>query len=386
MRRTLVTLCLATAMAVATVSSPLVGVLAPLLRDEIPMTPVRVGLLVAIYAGVSALASWPAGYVTDRVGGRLAVTFVFVGSAAYLLGFSSAMSYAWLVGGMVIAGLANSMVNPATNHVIAETVEPGSRGLVAGVKMAGVQVAVFAVGLAIPLFDATTGWRIPLAIGTSLFCVGGIAIALTRLERPSSMVGSHKTGLEWSADLVALTIYSLLMSAGASASLTYLPLYSVDQLGATAGLGGLSVAVAGVFAIGGRLFWGRVTERGRTVTRPLLTIGGLSVLSGLLILAGSETTDLLFWIGSAGLGFFALSFSASTTVALILTVAKGATGKASGVVFAGFMVGFGVGPAGFGLVVEWSGYPTAWIGVILAFAAAVIVALAAIRLERRTPR
>lgn len=387
MSRALVTLSLATAMAVATVSTPLVGVLAPLLRDELRMPAASVGLLVATYSAVSALASWPAGLLTDRVGGRLALTVVFAGSAVSLLGIASALSYRWLIGCMVVAGLANSMANPATNQVIAQEVPIGRRGLVAGVKMAGVQVAVFAVGLLIPFFAATVGWRIPLAVGGTSICLGGIAIALRRIEPSESRTTSQKTRLTLSAGLVALTVYSLLMSAGASASLTYLPLYTVDQFDAAARTGGLSVAVAGFFAIAGRLFWGRVTEQSRNATRSLLIIGLASAASSLLVLRASEVNSAFFWIGSAGLGFFALGFSAATTVTLILTVAKGRTGTASGVMFTGFMVGFGAGPVGFGHLAEWSGsYRSAWIGVTMAFGASVLVSLGAIRWETQERR
>lgn len=370
------TLCLATAMAVATASTPLVGVLAPLFRDEITMPPARVGLLVATYAAVSALASWPAGLITDRMGGRRALAMVFAGSALSLLGVASATSYEWLLGAVVIAGFANSMVNPATNHVIAETIDPGRRGLIAGVKMAGVQVAVFAVGILIPFFDSTVGWRVPLAVGGGLLCLAGMAVALWGIQRASQTLQTRRVGFQWSRDLIALTTYSLLMSAGGSASLTYLPLYSVDQLEASAGTAGLSVAAAGLFAIGGRLFWGRATERSPIVTRPLLTIAIMAVVCSMLLLAASEITDVLFWAGSAGVGFFALGFSSATTVALILTVSKERTGSASGVVFGGFMIGFGLGPAGFGVLAESAGgYAAAWIGVTVAFTISVLVAM-----------
>lgn len=373
-------------MGVATASTPLVGVLAPLLRDEIAMPPAKVGLLVATYAAVSALASWPAGLITDRMGGRLAVSMVFAGSALSLLGVASATSYEWLLGAVVIAGFANSMVNPATNHVIAETIDLGRRGLVAGIKMAGVQVAVFAVGILIPFFDSTVGWRIPLAVGGSLLCLAGMAVALWGIPRFSQTLPSRRIGLQWSRDLIALAIYSLLMSAGGSASLTYLPLYTVDHLGGAAGTAGLSVAVAGLFAIGGRLYWGRATERSPIVTKPLLMIAIMALVCSTFLLAASEITDVLLWAGSAGVGFFALGFSSATTVALILTVSKDKTGSASGVVFGGFMVGFGVGPAGFGVLAESAGgYTAAWIGVTAAFATSVLVAMAAITVETRDP-
>lgn len=348
------------------------------------MPPTAIGLLVAIYAGVSAIAAWPAGVITDRIGGRVAVALAFAGAAVFFLGVALAASYAGLVAAMVVAGFANSLVNPATNHVIAETVDEGRRGLIAGVKMAGVQVAVFAVGVLIPFFDSTIGWRAPLAVGGSLVCFGGVVVALRAIERSLKQEGPTRTKLTWTRGLFALTTYSILMGAGMSAALTYLPLYSVDRLNLSLGAGGLALGVVGLLAIVGRLYWGRRTERSRIVTWPLLLIGVASALSSLALLAASRLDTTLLWIGAAGLGFFALSFTAATTVALILTVERGTTGTASGVMFAGFMVGFGVGPTGFGLLVESrGGYTAAWMGVTLAYVGSVIISLAAISWEKK---
>lgn len=367
---------LASAMALATVGSPLIGVIAPYLRTEIAIAPGDLGWLVAVYAAVSAVASWPAGFFTDRLGGTRALLLVFIGSGLALVGIAAANSLGWLVGTMVVAGLANSGVNPATNHVIAETVQPGKRGVVAGVKMAGVQVGVFAAGLMIPATVATLGdWRVPLAVGGVLLAAAGATAVHIGIAETSHGSSRSMTKLKWSRRLAILTTYSLLMGAGSSAALTYLPLYSVDVLGATAGVGGVGVAVAGLFAVIGRLFWGRITERSLGVMSPLVVLAALSVLSGSLILLAADVASPLLWAGICGMGFFALSFTAATTVALILTVPPAQTGSASGVMFVGFLIGFGIGPAAFGALVESPGsYTTAWLSTAGLFACALVLA------------
>lgn len=161
----LLSIVLAGAMAVSTVAGNLIGVLGPYLRDEVDgVTASNLGILVAAFAVVSGTMAWPAGVFADSIGGRRSLIVVFVGSVVGLGFLAAATSYLWLVGAMLVAGLANSAVNPATNRVIATSVAAGDRGLVAGIKMGGVQLAVFAAGVLIPPAAEAFGWRIPLGV------------------------------------------------------------------------------------------------------------------------------------------------------------------------------------------------------------------------------
>jgi len=65
------------AMAISTVAGTLVGVLGPYLRSEIGITPTGLGLMVTVFAIASGALSWPAGSMTDAIGGRRALVIVF---------------------------------------------------------------------------------------------------------------------------------------------------------------------------------------------------------------------------------------------------------------------------------------------------------------------
>lgn len=374
---------LGAAMAVSTVAGTLVGVLAPFLRDEIEgLTPAKIGLLVAVFAVVSGTMAWPSGILTDSIGGRRALLLVFTGSMGGLIALATAGSYAWLIVAMVVAGLANSAVNPATNRVIATSVPAGTRGLVAGIKMAGVQLAVFAAGLLIPPVAEAFGWRLPLATAGAVVAAAGILGAIVFLERDESTRDgkASRARFQWSAGLMALTVYSLLMSGGASSVVTYIPLYTVEELGSTGQVGGLAIALIGLLAIVGRLVLGRATERLGRPMRSLAAVAALALGSaGLVTLAGSAGS-VLFWVGVAGLGLSALSFIAGTTVAVILSMPRDRVGGASGVMFVGFMIGFGGGPAAFGALVEATGgYAAGWVLVLALFGVATMLAMTASR-------
>lgn len=380
-------LVLGVAMAVSTVAGTLVGVLGPYLQDEVGVSPSQLGILVAVFAFTSGAFSWPGGILTDSIGGRRTVLLVLAGSVVGMVVLALAESYIWLIVAMFLAGLANSSVNPGTNRLIADSVAPGRRGLAAGVKMACVQLGVFAAGILIPIAAETIGWRVPLAVTVVAISLLGIIglLALTEPEKSRGESESVRAPLRWSAELVTLTIYSLLMSAGASAVITYLPLYSIESLGSTARIGGLAVALMGLLAIVGRLGLGRTTERLAVPLRSLALVGLLGVAAASILLLVSTTGTPLFWVAVVGLGLSAQSFVAGTTVAIIVSMPREQVGGASGVMFFGFLLGFGAGPAAFGATVDASGgYELGWALTIVAFAlATVVVAIPSLRRRSR---
>ncbi len=364
-------------MAVSTVAGTLVGVLAPYLREDVGLSASQVGIMVTVFAFTSGVFSWPAGSLTDTIGARRALLLVFLGSAVAMLILAAAFTYLWLIVAMAVAGLANSAVNPATNRAIADSVAPGQRGLAAGVKAACVQLGIFAAGILIPLAADGIGWRVPFAVTIVLVSVSGIigVLALTARARPSRR-DVRRPRLRWSASLSMLAVYSLLMSSGASAVVTYLPLYSIEGLGSTARVGGLAVAVMGLLAIVGRLGLGRLTEGLSVPTRSLVFVGALGAASVMVLIAVSATSSVFYWMGVVLLGLSAQSFVAGTTVAVIVSMPRDQVGGATGVVFLGFLMGWGAGPALFGAIVDSTGgYDTAWSLTVVVFALATLLAV-----------
>jgi predicted MFS family arabinose efflux permease len=340
------------------------------------VTTAGLGPLVSAFAAASGALSLPSGTLTDLIGGRRTLVGVFLCSMLSLMALSAAPSYGWLVAAMVLAGFANSAANPSTNRVIAANMEPRHIGMAAGVKMAGVQLAVLASGALLPLIAATLGWRLPVGVGAVVVCgVGilGVAVLIGR-EAPRDRHAARPR-LEFSRELRLLTLYGLFMSAGGSASLTYLSLYAVDALGSTARVGGFAIAAFGAVAIPGRLGLGRLTQASSRPMRTLSAVGVLAFGSTLLVLVSTDAGTVPFWLGVAGLGLSAQSFVAGSTVALIGRLPAEKIGGSSGIMFMGLLIGYGGGPAGFGAIAESrAGYSTAWLMVALLFLCGAAVA------------
>lgn len=70
------------------------------------------------------------------------------------------------------SGLAMGINNRLTNRLVALHASRGRRGLVVGVKQSGVKVSHLAAGAALPLLAATVGWRQGLLAVSGVVCLG----------------------------------------------------------------------------------------------------------------------------------------------------------------------------------------------------------------------
>ena len=77
----------------------LIGALAPTFREQFSLTATQTSFLVAAPVILGSLARIPVGLLTDRFGGRLTFTLLFVLSAAAALLVPLASSYPLLIGG-----------------------------------------------------------------------------------------------------------------------------------------------------------------------------------------------------------------------------------------------------------------------------------------------
>src|SRR5215211_9170273 len=160
------------AIAVATASvlpAFLTGGLAVQVREELDFGSAALGVAVATFFLTSSLASAVMGRLVERIGAYRGMRLAAAASAVSLLGVAIlATSWAWLVGCLVLGGLANAVSHPATNLSLAREVSSGRQGLSFGVKQAAIPAATLLAGLAVPSVAVTFGWRWAFAGGAAL--------------------------------------------------------------------------------------------------------------------------------------------------------------------------------------------------------------------------
>lgn len=367
------------AMAAGTLIPFAVGALAPFVSADLDLSRAQVGALSTVFFAVGAVCSPLAGPLVDRLGGRRMLLGLLVVASAALAGMGLAPGYALLLVAAAAGGVATAAVNPVTNQLIAVALARGAQGLIMGVKQSGVQVGAFLAGGALPTAALTVGWRAALAISGAVAALGVVA-AVAVLPRSRELGEAAANGTAASAGeprpsrfVGWLAAYALLMGAGGVAVISFLVLYAVEELGwseSVAGAAAATVALAGVLA---RMMWGRIAERLRTSTAPLLALAVGATAAQALIWAAQAAPPLL-WVGAAVFGVTAGAWNAVAMLAIVREVPSGQTGWASGVVQAAFYVGLMVCPPAFGWSVDATGaYNAGWAGVTALLAAAAAV-------------
>jgi predicted MFS family arabinose efflux permease len=278
------------------------------------------------------------------------------------------------------AGLALATGNPVTNKLVADHLPPGRRGLVMGGKQAGVQVGAFLAGALLAPVAAAIGWRAAFGWSAAVPLVG-LAAALLVIPRGAGTEAEHQPvsapadgglppGVRW------LAAYAFLMGSGVAAINAYLPLYLVERAGASHELAGAVVAAIGVVGVGSRIAWGWASERMPSFTLPLLLLGLGAVLAVAMVAAVERIGLWIAWPAAIVFGASAVTWNAVGMLAVITESGSRLAGRASGVVTAGFYIGFVGSPMVFGLVVDAAqDYLPAWLLVMAVFAATVVVVL-----------
>lgn len=335
----------------------LTAALAVQMRADLGFSQAALGLALGIYLGVGAVGSAYFGRLADRLGPtpsmRAAALVAAAGAALIAL---LADRWGVLVVGLVVAGVANALGQPASNLYLTRSVRSGRQGLAFGLKQSAVPTAALLGGAAVPALALTVGWRWAFGIAA----VGAVAgaLAVPRGSPPAPAVTAE-------APVHALRVGPLvLLGAGGAfgfAAATALTGFLVDAA-VSAGIGpapaGLLLSLGSALAIGARLVVGGRADRREgghlLVVTVMLATGSagfllLATARPVLMVAGTVVAFATAW-GWSGLYFYA-----------VVTLYPRAPGAAAGLVQSGTFFGGIAGPLVFGGVVQAWGYGPAYV-------------------------
>jgi MFS family permease len=355
----------ATAVTVASVVPVfLVGGLTVQIAGDLGFSPAGLGLAVAVYFGVGALTSVPAGAVVERYGAAVAARVAIGLSVSSMLAIAAgARNLPALLALLAIAAPANGLGQLSSNAWLAG-IPRHRQGLLFGIKQAAIPTATLLAGVSVPVVALTLGWRWAFVIA-AVAASGALALGPrgdTGRARPRAAVGDQRT-----AGLVVIGTAAA-MGAATAGSMGIFLVDSVADRGLAPGLAGLTLTLGSVTCIAARVGGGALFDR-RGAHGDVLVVA-FAMAAGAVGLALLAVPGPVALVAGVLLGFgLGWIFPGLISVAVVQLHPQ-APAAATSITQTGVYTGASLGPLAFGWVATHAGYPTAWVassaGMLLA--------------------
>ena len=379
MRRGPLGVVLVSAMVASTFSIFAIAVLASPIIDDLGISRTQVGLIGSVNTGLGALSAPLSGRLTDRIGPRRAVLILLAASAVSMTLMGLARSPWILLLSGIVAGLPQGWGNPATNALIASTLEPGQRGVMTGIKQSGVTLAIFIAGISLPALKGVWDWQAACLVFGMVFALFMVMAwmllpADVGPPRPATVAAQERSPL--SPFIYRLGLYALLMGLAGGAIGRFLPLFAEEKLGYSLAVAGFAASLSGLLGMGFRIAAARMAETRISPSALLVQLSSVAVVSSSLLALSVPFGRWLLWpaVVLYAIGHTAWNAVANPTV--IMKVDQRDAGRASGVIILGFLMGLTIAGPSTGALVDATGrYELVWwSSAALAAVSAVVLA------------
>ena len=378
--------------AAANLSPTLVSGLAVQIQDDLGIGEAQIGMTVSAFFFVGALTSALSGRMVERIGPTAGLRLSTVAAGAVLV-VTAVLGRSWLALMILVglAGLANSLGQPAANLYVARGVSSRRQGLALGIQKSGIPAASLLAGLAIPTVGLTIGWSWAFALGGLLAfgvslgvpAVGGTPLAGVRNRAAAYGMTNRPRPDVAMRLLVAVTCSTCLAAMGSMALSSFFVLSSVE-IGIEEAAAGILLMAGSVVGMASRLAMGASADRA--------SLSPFHMLTAMFAVAALAFVGLS--TGSTTMLYTAMPFAFATSFAWpglfhLATVRynPSAPGAATGITMTGNFTGAVCGPLLFGLLVEATSYGWAWgFAAVTSGAAAAVMAVAGRLIEQRRKR
>lgn len=343
--------------------------MAPLISIRLDLSAADFGAFISAYYAAQAVASVPAGAVTDRVGvGRtLVMAHVLMCMAAVTL--AVAVGYYQCLLAMFLMGLGYSLSNPSTARGVLDWFPKSRRGTAMGLKQVGVPIGgVIAAGngaLAASIDWQSIMWGVAILIAANgVFCLTlfRFHVPTVQAQRKSIMANMGTLLSDWNFNLYA--ILNGFLNVGQTNFFGFLTLFMTSTLRVSQEVAGLAIGLAQTASAVARIGWGVICDRYYPNRRALLLAmicGVAGILLGLLAMIGPGMALWMTLAVTLALGMTIASFAPIAQAIVVESVEPRLAGSAMGVNMLGVHIGGMVGPIIFGWIVDnWGGYGAAW--------------------------
>ncbi len=354
----------------------------PLLKAQLGIGFVELGLALTVASVVGVAAQLPVGYLVDRVGSRrMLVLGLLLAGLAYL-GFGLAPSYSSLLLAMVFIGLANSVFHPADYSLLSAKVAPVRLGRAfsihtfagfLGNAVAPVTMVALAAGMGLN-FALMAAGIIALVVALPLMIARGVDNDVVPVHPARSAPEGRGGGMTsiLTPTILGLTGFFALMSLSGSGISNFSVVALTSAFGTSLSVANLaltaylSAQALGVLAGG---FIADLTRRHAEVAAIGYAINACIVLA--IGTAGFDAVPLI--LAMSGAGLLGGMIMPSRDMLVRAAAPAGAMGRTFGIVTSGFGIGGMIGPLMFGFAMD-QGAPQ-WvfgISVMLMIAVAVV--------------
>jgi MFS family permease len=332
----------------------------PFLRDRLQVGFVELGLALTVFNVVSAVAQAPIGFLVDRVGARrvLAAGLALGGLAFLSIGLVG--TYAWLLVGAALAGLANGAFHPADYALLS----------------AGIPKARLGRAFSLHTFAGYLGTAIAPAVLIGLALLGGPGLALgvvgivgillvgfilpMRVPVAQGQADTHKLPPGSPAAvkrpiltpaIISLTVFFALLSFSNGAIQNFSVAALVSGYGVTLTQANGALTAFLMLSAFGVLVGGFLADRTQRHGDVAATAFALTALLTLLI-AIADIGAVTLTLVMAAAGFLSGVIAPSRDMMVQAAAPPGGAGRTFGIVSTGFNVGGAIGPLLFGWILD----------------------------------
>jgi MFS transporter, FSR family, fosmidomycin resistance protein len=331
-----------------------------LIKADLGISYAALGLLVTVFHVATGICQIPSGFLVDRIGARVTLTFGMLLIACSMGAIGLVDSYWLMVAMATLAGVGNSVFHPADYAVLAASVDDRHLGKAFGFHLLAGNLGFAAAPVLMVSMAAVWGWHGALVgIGAA-----GIAVSVAMMifgsvlrtgDVPAKGANEANDGTDvrvlTSPRIIVMLSFFLLLALSITGIQTFSVTVLVDMFEVELATANTALTIFLAAGFVGVAIGGFIADR---LKRPVFVISA-SMLIGAACLALVGAVPLpvfgLFAAMAVGGVFIGIMRPARDMMVNAITP-PGATGKVFGFVGTGLSTGGAIAPVSFGWIID----------------------------------